>query len=185
LFGGGLTFKKNMICKSKQDLWPTVVGHYALNEDDRLRLFIETLITKDAGGFIDNNPWAKDIVETVFMDYIGCSNIQTEIIDGWVRRIAPGNNHFPLHCDNHYGGSHVMVIWVDGDVNSGNLRLYDPAFRNRQTLSDTEHAVSYTEYKFIPGEVIVFPADVWHEVTNFDGTRQRISINLILNARKL
>ena len=156
------------------NLFPTKVVIEQLSEDRVLELattFAET----------DNKDWANldiplnDVLDIASRTYGG----SFEVVEGWVRS---GYNNFDIHCDNHYGNQLVCVVQLYGEEGSGgDLVLYDPAWRNPQYVSDTvnPNTVDHT-VNFKIGQVIVFPADVWHRVTNYTGKITRITLNLMI-----
>lgn len=102
-----------------------------------------------------------------------------EIVDGWVRA---GYNSFDIHCDSHYGNQYVCVVQLYGQEGSGgDLVLYDPSWRNPQWVSDNKQldANTYT-VPFKVGQMIVFPSDVWHKVTEYRGNITRMTLNLMI-----
>lgn len=102
-----------------------------------------------------------------------------EICEGWVRN---GYSGFDIHCDSHYGNQLVCVVQLYGEEGAGgDLVLYDPAWRNPQYVSDSinPNTVDYT-VPFKKGQIILFPADVWHRVTNYTGKINRITLNLMI-----
>jgi hypothetical protein len=102
-----------------------------------------------------------------------------EIVDGWIRS---GYSSFDLHCDSHYGNQLVCVVQLYGEEGcGGDLVLYDPSWRNPQWTSDYKQKDVNTEtIKFKIGQVIVFPSDVWHKVTEYTGSISRITLNLMI-----
>lgn len=106
-----------------------------------------------------------------------------EICDGWIRC---GYSSFDLHCDSHYGNQYVCVVQLYGEEGvGGDLVLYDPAWRNPQYMNDfnsNPNTVDYT-VKFKIGQIILFPSNVWHRVTEYKGGISRITLNLMI--RKL
>lgn len=102
-----------------------------------------------------------------------------EIVDGWVR---VGYNSFDIHCDSHYGNQYVCVVQLYGQEGSGgDLVLYDPSWRNPQWVSDNKQLdVNTYTVPFKVGQMIVFPSDVWHKVTEYRGNITRMTLNLMI-----
>lgn len=156
------------------ELFPTRVAIEKLPEDrvlDLATLFAE-LGEKD-WELLETN--LDDVLQLVSQNYGGTY----EIADGWVRS---GYSSFDIHCDSHYGNQFVAVVQLYGEESAGgDLVLYDPAWRNPQYVSDSinPNTVDYT-VPFVIGQVIIFPADVWHRVTNYTGGISRITLNLMI-----
>lgn len=156
------------------DLFPTRVLLDRLDDDQVLDLATKFAESgeKDWSLLIDNPTIITNIIKKQFGgDY--------EIVDGWVRS---GYSSFDIHCDNHYGNQLVCVVQLYGEEKSGgDLVLYDPTWRNPQFVSDSKQ-VDATTFKvpFIIGQVIVFPADVWHRVTEYTGSISRVTLNLMI-----
>ena len=102
-----------------------------------------------------------------------------EIVDGWVRS---GYTSFDIHCDSHYGNQLVCVVQLYGNEGvGGDLVLFDPSWRNPQWMSDKKQKdVNTYTIPFKIGQVIIFPSDLWHKVTQYDGDISRITLNLMI-----
>lgn len=162
------------------NLWPT-------------KVVIETLPLEECmiilNSHVSNNTkdW-EDIVEKRFENllldivnsYYGGKH---EICEGWIRTLSTkDHNDFELHSDSHYGGQLVAVLQISGDEDSGGeLVLYDPSWNNPQWVSDTKNRNSNTfTVPFKMGNLVVFPANVWHRVNSYTGNTNRVTLNLIL-----
>lgn len=159
------------------NLFPTKVAIEQLSEERVLELATEFAESNDKNWTNLEVP-LNDIMELVSKNYGG----DYEVADGWVRS---GYSSFDIHCDNHYGNQFVCVVQLYGQEDAGgDLVLYDPAWRNPQYISDSinPNTVDYT-VKFKIGQVILFPADVWHKVTNYTGRISRITLNLMIRRR--
>ena len=156
------------------ELFPTRVLIDLLPEDRVLEL-----VTK----FAQSGAKDWELLETPFNDILNsiskAYNGSYEICDGWIRN---GYNSFDIHCDNHYGNQLVCVVQLYGEENcGGDLVLYDPSWRNPQFVSDgvNKNTNDYV-VPFKIGQVITFPSDVWHKVTEYKGNSSRITLNLMI-----
>ena len=156
------------------DIFPTRIVKEHLSENEVLEL---------ATRFAEHGDkdWEKVLYDTsiITSKVEKWFNGKYEICDGWVRS---GYSGFDIHCDSHYGNQLVCVVQLYGEEDAGgDLVLYDPAWRNPQYVSDSinPNTVDYT-VKFKVGQIILFPADVWHKVTNYTGKISRITLNLMI-----
>lgn len=166
---------------SIENLWPTKLGLYQLSDDARSDLAAR-LITTDADAlqFIEQNQDIQALICGAMSDY-ALQKFNPTIVEAWTRKLDSGANHLELHVDSHYGGTHVMVMWLTGDADhGGDLVLYDPAWRNPQRPVDGRQDLANTKtVNFAPGRIAIFPADVWHSVTTYTGSA-RIGLNVIV-----
>lgn len=157
------------------NLFPTPVLIDYLNEEQVLELAssFATYGEKDWEMILSDPSIITDKIEKHFVG-------KYEICDGWVRS---GYSSFDIHCDSHYGNQFVCVVQLYGEEGvGGDLVLYDPAWRNPQYMSDclsNPNTVDYT-VKFKVGQIILFPANVWHKVTEYRGSITRITLNLMI-----
>jgi hypothetical protein len=168
----------------KIDLWPTTI--YQSNLDiDNCKLLQALILSNEAMGITP-----EDMIQSgefnMVLDLIKDVGNAT-IIDAWIRLAESDhniNNSFEIHCDSHKGTDYIGILWLSGDENrGGDLMLYDPAWRNPQHLR-FENQQQYNlrhRLKFKIGELILFPSNVWHEVTSYYGTEKRISLNFAIN----
>jgi len=157
------------------DLFPTRVAVNSLEENHALELTLRYAETSARSW--DELLTDKDI--NVFTDVVSESFPGKYLIcDGWIRN---GYSSFDLHCDNHYGNQLVSVVQLYGDQDSGgDLILYDPSWKNPQWMSDTKQSdVNSHTIKFIPGQMVTFPSNVWHRVSEYQGKISRITLNLM------
>lgn len=164
-----------------EHLWPTKLGIYDLHDDLRCDLAARLMASStDALEFIEQNPDINELICRVLMDY-SLQNFEVKVVEAWTRTLGGGSNHLGLHADSHYGGTHVAVLWLTGDFGQGgDLVLYDPAWRNPQRPVDGKQASANTRtVKFEPGKIVIFPADVWHSVTEYTGCT-RIGLNVVV-----
>ncbi len=157
-----------------REIFPTKVVIDSLSEDLVLELttkFSENN-SKDWECILEEHSIITNILKTSFGG-------EYEIVDGWVRS---GYNSFDIHCDSHYGNQYVCVVQLYGEEGAGgDLVLYDPSWRNPQWMSDDTNSNVNTEtVHFKIGQVIIFPADVWHRVTEYKGSISRITLNLMI-----
>jgi len=102
------------------------------------------------------------------------------IRDIWLRN---EHDHFDLHCDDHHNTTHIAIVWVSGENNKGgDLILYDPLWRNPQKLKKNECTFTHT-IKFEIGKIVIFPSNVWHKVTKYNGNEKRLVINVALDLK--
>lgn len=157
-----------------REFFPTKVVIDSLSDDIVLHL---------TSKFSENNNknWEdilddQSIITNITTKYFGG---EYEIVDGWVRS---GYNSFDIHCDSHYGNQYVCVVQLYGEEGvGGDLVLYDPSWRNPQWMSDDTNPNANTEkIQFKIGQVIIFPSDVWHRVTEYKGSISRITLNLMI-----
>lgn len=162
----------------RYEIFPTPIVIEHLNEDEffTMAVMFAEHGEKDWTSIVTDHSTITSKVEKWFSG-------KYEIVEGWVRS---GYSSFDIHCDNHYGNQLVCVVQLYGEEDKGgDLILYDPSWRNPQFVSDTinsninEHVV-----KFKRGQVIVFPSDVWHKVTDYTGNISRITLNLMLRRIK-
>lgn len=158
------------------DLFPTRIAVEKLSED-----FVLSLTEKYA---INPSKSYKDILSDIdikMIESLISNNYPGKYIvcDGWVRS---GYNNFDIHCDSHYGNQLVAVLQLYGDKESGgDLVLYDPSWSNPQWMSDTQNSDTNTyTFKFTMGQLIIFPSNVWHKVTEYRGKTNRITLNLMI-----
>lgn len=156
------------------DLFPTKVIIDNIGEENVLNLAgrYAEVGDKDWEYILTDHSLITNIIE---QNYGG----EYEIVEGWVRS---GYNSFDIHCDSHYGNQLVCVVQLYGEEGAGgDLVMYDPAWRNPQWVSDTKQADSVTHtVQFKIGQVIIFPSDVWHKVTEYKGSISRITLNLMI-----
>lgn len=157
------------------ELFPTKVAIDYLNEEQVLELASNFAAYGDKDWeMVLSDP---TIITSKVEKYFGG---KYEICDGWIRS---GYSSFDLHCDSHYGNQLVCVVQLYGEESSGgDLVLYDPAWRNPQYMNDSNlnpNTVDYT-VKFKVGQIILFPANVWHKVTEYKGKVSRITLNLMI-----
>ena len=166
------------------DLWPTRVVTTEVPIDICVSIYDKYLQTgsKDWEDILDDKS-LKYLTEQVNTYYLA----DYECIDGWIRTLSSnGNNDFELHCDNHYGNQLVGVLQVFGDEDcGGEINLYDPAWRNPQFVSDNinKNSNKFT-VPFIKTQFIIFPADVWHSVSEYTGNVPRTTLNLMFKRIK-
>lgn len=162
------------------DLWPTRVVITEIPLDICAKLYDKYVQTgsKDYEDILDEDSanYLKNQVDTYFL-------AEHEICDGWIRTLSTSSqNDFELHCDNHYGNQIVGVLQLFGDQDcGGEINLYDPAWRNPQFVSDrvNKNSNKFT-VPFIPGQFIIFPANVWHSVNAYTGETPRSTLNLMI-----
>jgi hypothetical protein len=156
------------------DLFPTKVIVETLSKD----IFLDLAVKYSSS---DSKDWKDLLADDLMITNIMSTYYEGKYIicDGWVRS---GHNSFNIHCDNHYGNQFVCIVQLFGDQQSGGeLVLYDPSWRNPQWMSDNKQADSITHVvPFIPGQVIIFPSNVWHSVTEYSGNISRITLNLMI-----
>lgn len=166
----------------KTSLWPTDIYQFNIGKDQCDNLF--TSIVNYSAQSIPpedmNKLGAFDLIKDCMAE-LGSVDIQ----DVWIRTAQGGpNNNFEIHCDSHKGTDYIGVLWLTGDENcGGDVVLYDPAWRNPQHLRYEEQQTYSLKHKlkFVLGELILFPANVWHEVTAYSGQTERISLNFSIN----
>lgn len=167
----------------KIDLWPTTIVTEQFPNDFCLEIMNNFAIT-------NNKEWSevltdlqiKMILESVSQNFQG----EYEIIDGWIRISPPnGNNDFEIHSDSHYGGDLIGVLCIAGEEGTGgNLTLFDPAWRNPQRVSDTVNPnVNKYIQPFEIGRFVVFPSNVWHSVSAYQGSVNRVTLNLVIKRK--
>jgi hypothetical protein len=156
------------------NLFPTKVVFNNLLQDTVLELVNKytTSNSKDWEELIEDNSIVIDLVEKYYEG-------KYEICEGWIRS---GYTSFDIHCDSHYGNQLVCVVQLYGDEGKGgDLVLYDPSWSNPQWVSDSKNSDSNTYViPFKSGQIIVFPSNVWHRVTEYTGSISRITLNLML-----
>lgn len=156
------------------DIFPTRIILEQLDQDEVFHLagrFAE-YGEKDWEIILDNPNLITDKIHKWFAG-------KYEIVDGWVRS---GYTSFDMHCDSHYGNQLVCVVQLYGNEGvGGDLVLFDPSWRNPQWMSDKKQSdVTTYSIPFKVGQVIVFPSDVWHKVTPYNGDISRITLNLMI-----
>jgi len=156
------------------NLFPTKVVFNNLLQDTVLELVHKytTSNSKDWEELIEDDSIVIDLVEKYYEG-------KYEICEGWIRS---GYTSFDIHCDSHYGNQLVCVVQLYGDEGKGgDLVLYDPSWSNPQWVSDSKNSDSNTYViPFKSGQIIVFPSNVWHRVTEYTGSISRITLNLML-----
>jgi len=156
------------------NLFPTKVVFNNLLQDTVLELVHKytTSNSKDWEELIEDDSIVIDLVEKYYEG-------KYEICEGWIRS---GYTSFDIHCDSHYGNQLVCVVQLYGDEGrGGDLVLYDPSWSNPQWVSDSKNSDSNTYViPFKSGQIIVFPSNVWHRVTEYTGSISRITLNLML-----
>lgn len=166
----------------KLELWPTVVYQFDIGLENCE--FLRAVIASNSG--LEITP--EDMITSGAFDIITeCANTigNATIIDAWLRTANnDGDNHFEVHCDSHKGSDHIGVLWISGDENmGGDIVIYDPAWRNPQRLRN-EGNQTYNNKKLLSfkiGTLTIFPADVWHEIRNYHGKTERLSLNFAIN----
>lgn len=166
----------------KNSLWPTDVYQLSISKDDCD--YLNAAIASYTAQGIPPEDMNKDNAFDIISKSISQLGRIT-ITDVWIRTAANAvNNNFEIHCDSHKGTDYIGVLWLTGQENhGGDVTLYDPAWRNPQRLRH-ERQQTYNlkhEFKFTLGEFILFPSNVWHEVSTYTGTVERISLNFAIN----
>ena len=166
----------------KLELWPTTVYQFDIGFENCE--FLKAVIASNAA--LEIPP--EDMITSGAFDMIN-ERINTigpaTIVDAWVRTAdSDGNNSFEVHCDSHKGTDHIGVLWVSGEEGmGGDLVMYDPAWRNPQRLHN-EGNQTYNHkrvFTFKVGVLTIFPAEVWHEIRNYYGKTERVSLNFAIN----
>lgn len=166
----------------KLDLWPTTVYQFNIGAENCE--FLKAVIASNSA--LEIPP--EDMITSGAFDMIkDCLNEigQAVIVDAWIRLAGEAsNNSFEVHCDSHKGTDHIGVLWISGEEDmGGELVIYDPAWRNPQRLRN-EDKQTYNNKKVFPfkvGTLTVFPSNVWHEVRNYNGKTERISLNFAID----
>lgn len=166
----------------KLDLWPTTIYQFNIGVENCE--FLKAVIASNS--VLEIPP--EDMIASGAFDVVSdcLKSIGTAtIVDAWVRTAdSDSNNSFEVHCDSHKGTDHIGVLWIGGEEGmGGDLVMYDPAWRNPQKLRN-EGSQTYNHKKVFPfkiGELVIFPADVWHEIKNYYGKTERISLNFAIN----
>lgn len=161
------------------DLWPTRVVNVDVPLELCTKIYSQhvSIQSKDYEQVLDDND-KRLLLEYVNRYYLA----EYDICDGWIRTLtSKGHNNFELHCDSHYGNQLVGVLQLFGDEdNGGDIKLYDPAWRNPQWMSDTKNKNSNSFIvPFKVGQFIIFPANVWHSVETYYGESNRVTLNLM------
>jgi hypothetical protein len=108
------------------------------------------------------------------------NKLNGNIKDIWLRT---EHDHFELHCDSHHNTSHIAIVWINGENNKGgDILFYDPLWRNPRVLKEKEQSYTHT-IKFQVGKIIIFPSNIWHRVTKYNGTEKRLVINIALDLK--
>ena len=166
-----------------ENLFPTKLGLYEINKEYGLELAVKLASSEwDALQFIDADLDLQTLITETMKDY-SLDQFSVSIVEAWVRKLHSGANDLGLHCDSHYGGTHVIVFWLTGEDNrGGDLVLYDPAWRNpqRPNVDGTQPQLNTKTVPFKCGQVVIFPADVWHSVTEYSGTL-RYGLNVVVS----
>lgn len=166
----------------KLDLWPTTVYQFEL--DKSYCKFLKTVIATNSAMELPPEDMIPSGVFDAVVDCISTVGHAT-IVDAWVRTAEIDvPNNFEIHCDSHKGTDYIGVLWLTGDNDmGGDLVLYDPAWRNPQRLrhDDNQTCNLKQHFKFEVGTLTLFPADVWHEVTRYNGQSERISLNFAID----
>jgi hypothetical protein len=168
----------------QHNLWPTVVYQTNIGLDKCLEIRAQ-LAAYEAQDIPPEDMPRQEIFGPLLEDFKDIGTF--DIINTWAREVEPNgkDNNFEIHCDTHHHADYIAVVWLDGEEDcGGDLMLYDPAWRNprnpRDFDKDSRHAYRHS-VKFKVGEVIMFPACVWHSVTSYTGTRTRVGLNLAVN----
>lgn len=160
------------------ELWPTTIIIDDVSPDTCLKIHMRHIAT-------GSKDW-EDVITQAEIDDIFRDFNNYEICDGWVRTLTTNsNNNFELHCDNHYGNQLVAVLQLFGEEEKGGeLVLYDPAWRNPQWMSDNVNPnINKFQFPFKMGQLVIFPANVWHEVKAYHGAINRTTLNLMLRRK--
>ena len=126
----------------------------------------------------------KQLVESAATQLISTIDRIPMIVSSWMTEGNTRKGH-DLHVDTHQGGTHVAIMWIAGDVGvGGDLELWDPRWINPRLTggkyTDSKHVI-----KFQPGTLIMFPASVWHSVTQYTGSTVRRSLNMVITAENV
>lgn len=103
---------------------------------------------------------------------------------GWINR-STGYGSMPTH--NHSGAHFVSVFYIHSDPEStGNIVLQDPRFNaNRGFLPKHQSMFSNIEYTPRTGDVIIFPAFLYHYVKpNNCGLRISCPVDVYIKDKK-
>lgn len=170
----------------KIDLWPTTVYQsYVAHADCE---YLRAVIASNSA--LDKPP--EDMITDGTFDFVSdcLSSVGIATIeDAWIRTVELNcSNEFEVHCDSHKGTDYIGVLWVTGEEDAGgDLVLYDPAWRNPQHMrheANQTYSLNKT-FKFSVGTLTVFPANVWHKITAYNGMVERISLNFAININGL
>lgn len=166
----------------KFELWPTTIYQAYIDHADcellRAVIAANTALDKPPEDMISDGTFSliSDCLSSV-------GNVT--IVDAWIRTVELNcKNDFEIHCDSHKGTDYIGVLWLTGEEDmGGDLVLYDPAWRNPQRLHNEDkqtYSINKT-FKFTVGVLTVFPASVWHKITAYNGSQERISLNFAIN----
>lgn len=165
-----------------QKLWPTTV--YRFTFDQNICNMLHASIISYSAQDIPPEDMNKQGLFNIIADAIKVLGT-VDIADVWIREtVVSSNNNFEIHSDSHKGTDLIGILWLTGNENcGGDIVLYDPAWRNPQRMR-YENQQQYNikqQFNFKIGELILFPSNVWHEVTSYYGTEKRISLNFAIN----
>lgn len=165
-----------------QNLWPTTVYRFTFDQDT-CNILHAAIVSYAAQDIPPEDMNKLGLFNSVADAVAVLGNVT--ISDVWIREAASApNNNFEIHSDSHKGTDLIGVLWLTGtEGQGGDIVLYDPAWRNPQRMR-YEQQQQYNikqKFDFKIGELILFPSNVWHEVTSYYGTEKRISLNFAIN----
>lgn len=166
----------------KTSLWPTDVYQTNIGRENCEYLYA-AIVTYEAQNIPpeDMNKFGAFELVKDAISSIGKVTIE----DVWIRTAEPvQNNNFEVHCDSHKGTDYIGVLWLTGNEGcGGDIVLYDPAWRNPQHMrfEDQQRYSLKHRITFKVGELVLFPSNVWHEVTTYTGDHKRLSLNFAIN----
>lgn len=124
------------------------------------------------------------LIEDAARHFTPANDRTPTVLSSWLTEGNSRRGH-DLHVDTHQGGTHVAILWLQGDENAGgDLELWDPRWINPRLTggkyTDSKHVI-----KFQPGMLIMFPATVWHSVTKYTGSTIRRSLNVVVTTENV
>ena len=180
------------------DLWPTFVWHGALDLADReiMHLLLEETAIEAGGAHVSNeggyqshplDPYDERLTSFTRHVEAAVSTVVREL--GWTGTARANtlwwNANGPGHSNRlhwHPGNDFAAVYYLACDEHTGPLRLRDPRLLRLHTEHDEgwqDRPVEQCPYVAVtpePGDLVVFPGWLEHEVGRNESTARRVSV---------